>query len=85
MAPITPVTAIPNYITPEQHHEAIASTPASFNDIPPVLRHKEENVSVTIEPPLEEFPATECADGTLYVIERYNLSFVTLQIAQSLY
>ena len=85
MAPITPITSLPNYITPDQHREAIASTPASFNDVPPVLRHKEENVSVSIEPALEGFPAPECAEGTLYVIERYDFSFLLTELAEPLY
>ncbi|CAL1715951.1 unnamed protein product [Somion occarium] len=69
MAPFTLISTIPTYITPEQHREVIASTPASFTDIPPVLHHKEENVSITIDPPLEGFSAEDCANGTLYVIE----------------
>ncbi|KAI0073688.1 hypothetical protein K474DRAFT_1602976 [Panus rudis PR-1116 ss-1] len=69
MAPFTLVTSLPKYITPEEHKEAIASTPASFSDIPPVLRHKEENVSIKLEPPFEELSAEELSNGTLYVIE----------------
>lgn len=72
MAPaIIPIDTLPTYISPEQHRELIASTPASFNDIPTVLRHKEENVSITIDPALPEFSAEDCANGALYVIERY--------------
>lgn len=72
MAPAAvPVTALPTFVSPEEHRNLVASTPASFNDIPPVLRHKEENVSVTLDPPLPEFSAEDCANGTLYVIERY--------------
>ncbi|KAH9921312.1 regulator of volume decrease after cellular swelling-domain-containing protein [Fomitopsis serialis] len=69
MAPFTLVTALPNHISPEEHKIIVASTPASFASIPPVLRHKEENVSVTIDPPLEGFPLEDLANGTLYVIE----------------
>ncbi|KIP11057.1 hypothetical protein PHLGIDRAFT_21938 [Phlebiopsis gigantea 11061_1 CR5-6] len=70
MAPaIIPVDTLPTYISPEQHRELIASTPASFSDIPTVLRHKEENVSITIDPALPEFSAEDCANGALYVIE----------------
>ena len=37
----------------------------------PVLRHKEDNVSVTLDPPLDGFSAQDAANGSLYVIERY--------------
>ncbi|KAJ7592647.1 regulator of volume decrease after cellular swelling-domain-containing protein [Mycena floridula] len=63
------ITTIPTFVTPEEHKILAASTPTSFTDIPPVLRHKEENVSVTLDPPLEGFSAQDCEKGTLYVIE----------------
>ena len=68
--PISLVSALPTYISPEEHRVASASTPASFSDIPPVLRHQEENVQITLDPPLEGFAAADGANGTLYVIER---------------
>lgn len=67
---IIPIDALPTYISPDEHKELVASTPASFNDIPPVLRHKEDNVSITLDPALPEFSTEDCANGTLYVIER---------------
>ncbi|KAH9836738.1 regulator of volume decrease after cellular swelling-domain-containing protein [Rhodofomes roseus] len=69
MAPFTLIAELPAHISPEEHRNIVASTPASFASIPPVLRHKEENVSVTIDPPLEGFPAQDLAHGTLYIIE----------------
>ncbi|KAI1797484.1 regulator of volume decrease after cellular swelling-domain-containing protein [Ganoderma leucocontextum] len=63
------ITALPTHISPEEHKNISASTPASFADIPPVLRHKEENVSITLEPPLHGFSSEDGALGTLYVIE----------------
>lgn len=72
MASITLVDALPKFVSPEEHKTLVASTPASFSDIPPVLRHKEENVSITLDPVLETFSAEDCANGTLYVIERYE-------------
>ncbi|OCH89621.1 hypothetical protein OBBRIDRAFT_794113 [Obba rivulosa] len=69
MAPVTLITALPTFITPEEHRNAVASTPASFSDIPPVLRHKEESVSVTLDPPVPGLTAEDYASGTLYVIE----------------
>jgi len=47
----------------------VGSTPTSFNNIPPLLRHKEENVSVTLDPPLHGFTPQDAAHGTLYVLE----------------
>ncbi|GJE85591.1 Voldacs domain-containing protein [Phanerochaete sordida] len=69
MAPVVVVDSLPTFVSPDVHREMVASTPASFNDIPPVLRHKEENVSVKLDPPLPEFTADDCANGSLYVIE----------------
>ena len=71
MAPaVVAITAIPAFVSPEEHKNIVASTPVSFSDIPPVLRHKEENVTVTLEPALEEFSTEDYANGTLYVLER---------------
>ncbi|KAI0709861.1 regulator of volume decrease after cellular swelling-domain-containing protein [Earliella scabrosa] len=66
---ITLVSSLPTHISPEEHKTLSASTPASFADIPPVLRHKEDNVSVTLDPPLDGFSAQDAANGSLYVIE----------------
>lgn len=79
MPAATLITAVPTSISPQEHRALVASTPASFNDIPPILRHKEENVSVTLDPPLEGFAASDGAQGTLYVIERYL--FVLLPVS----
>lgn len=76
MAPIVIIDELQKFISPEEHRNLIASTPASFSDIPPVLRHQEEDVSITLDPPLDGFSAEECAKGTLYVIERYAISWV---------
>ncbi|KAI0806031.1 regulator of volume decrease after cellular swelling-domain-containing protein [Irpex lacteus] len=69
MAPIFIINELPKFISPDEHKTLIASTPASFSDIPPVLRHQEEDVSITLEPPLEGFSTEEATKGTLYVIE----------------
>ncbi|KZT68770.1 hypothetical protein DAEQUDRAFT_765975 [Daedalea quercina L-15889] len=69
MAPFTPITDLPTHISSEEHKAVIASTPTSFASIPPVLRHKEENVSVTIDPPIEGFLSEDLSNGTLYVID----------------
>lgn len=64
------IVSLPTFVSPEEHKALVGSTPASFNDIPPKLCHKEENVSVTLDPPLDDFSVEEAAQGTLYVIER---------------
>jgi len=69
MPSITPITAVPIFISPEQHKTLVESTPASFSDIPPVLRHQEENVLVKLDPALDGFTRENDARGTLYVIE----------------
>ncbi|WVO17846.1 hypothetical protein L204_105544 [Cryptococcus depauperatus] len=39
---ITVITAPPAFISPEEHAQVTSSTPASFTDIPPVLRWSDE-------------------------------------------
>ncbi|KAM5544594.1 hypothetical protein V8D89_001492 [Ganoderma adspersum] len=63
------ITDLPTFISPDEHKTISASTPASFADIPPVLRHKEQTVSVTLDPPLPGFSSEDGANGTLFVIE----------------
>ncbi|KDQ57298.1 hypothetical protein JAAARDRAFT_35936 [Jaapia argillacea MUCL 33604] len=69
MPAVTLTSTIPKFISPEEHKTLVTSTPASFSDIPPVLRHQEHNVSITLEPPVEGFSPEDAAQGTLYVIE----------------
>jgi hypothetical protein len=70
MPAVNPITNLPHFITKDEHTTLVGSTPNSFNDIPPVIRHKEENVSISLDPPLEGFPNTNAAQGTLYVLTR---------------
>ena len=70
MSPVTLITEAPRSVSPAEHRQLVASTPASFSDIPPVLRHKEEGVTVTLDPPVEGFSTADGAKGTLYIIER---------------
>jgi nucleotide-sensitive chloride channel 1A len=70
MPSATLITSIPTFVSREEHRDIAAVTPVAFTDIPPVLRHKEENVSITLDPPLDGFSA-EDAQGTLYIIERF--------------
>ncbi|THH00094.1 hypothetical protein EW026_g2392 [Hermanssonia centrifuga] len=69
MGSIVLIDNLPKFISPDEHRVLVASTPASFSDIPPVLRHKEEDVSVTFDPAVEGFATEDGASGTLYVIE----------------
>ena len=64
------ITAVPDFVSPEEHRNIVASTPSSFSDIRPVLRHKQDNVAVKLDPPLEAFTPEDGANGVLYVIER---------------
>jgi chloride channel, nucleotide-sensitive, 1A len=70
MPAVTLITSTPTYVSPEEHRDLVGSTPSSFNDIPPVLRHKQENVKVTLDPPVEDFSDEDGAKGILYVLER---------------
>lgn len=70
MPAATLISAVPTFVSPEEHSALVASTPVSFSDIPPVLRHKEDNVAVTFDPALPGFAPADGAQGTLYVVER---------------
>ncbi|KAG1750245.1 regulator of volume decrease after cellular swelling-domain-containing protein [Suillus lakei] len=69
MVSLTLISSAPQYVSAEEHRNIVGSTPASFNDIPPVLRHKEDNVRVMLDPPLHTFTEQDCVNGTLFVIE----------------
>ena len=69
--PCTTITELPPFATPEEHQALTGTTPASFSEIRPVLRHKEENVSITLDPPLEGFPTEDGVRGALFVIEKW--------------
>ncbi|KAF8623633.1 hypothetical protein AX17_007333 [Amanita inopinata Kibby_2008] len=62
------ISVVPRFVSKEEHRSLIASTPSSFNDLPPVLEHREDNVSVALDPPLEGFTEQDAVQGTLYVI-----------------
>ncbi|KAF6754509.1 regulator of volume decrease after cellular swelling-domain-containing protein [Ephemerocybe angulata] len=68
MPAITLVDAIPTYVSQEEYSSIVASTPSSFNDLPAILKHKEDDVSVQIQPTLEGFSEEDAAKGTLYVL-----------------
>jgi hypothetical protein len=61
------ISTLPAFTSQDEHTTLVGSTPNSFTDIPPVIKHKEEGVSVVLEPAFEGFPNTQ---GTLYVLTR---------------
>lgn len=65
------ITALPTFITPEEHKNQTSQTPTSFADIPPVIRHLQSDVTVKFEPPLQDLSEDDLKHGSLYVIERY--------------
>jgi nucleotide-sensitive chloride channel 1A len=73
MPAIQPIAAVPTFISQEEHRDLLASTPNSFQDIPPVIRHREDNASILLDPALEGFSPEDAAQGTLYVLTRYIL------------
>lgn len=73
MPAVNLITALPTFVSQEEHRALVASTPTSFNDIPPVLRHQEDNVSVKLDPAIEGFTDEDGAKGTLLVLTRYFL------------
>ncbi|EKM78651.1 hypothetical protein AGABI1DRAFT_114261, partial [Agaricus bisporus var. burnettii JB137-S8] len=61
------ISSLPAFVSREQHTSIVASTPSSFNDIPPIVQHQEENVTVVLDPPLSEFSGDDLK-GSLYVL-----------------
>lgn len=71
MPAVNQIAALPTFVSQEEHKNLVASTPTSFTDIPPVLRYKEDDVSISLDPALEEFSEQDLMHGTLYVLTRY--------------
>jgi chloride channel, nucleotide-sensitive, 1A len=76
MPAVNPVSTLPSFTSLEEHKILLTSTPNSFQDIPPVLRHREDNVSIALDPPFEGFSAEDAAKGSLYVLTRYLLPLI---------
>ncbi|KAJ2914071.1 hypothetical protein MD484_g6338, partial [Candolleomyces efflorescens] len=68
MPAVTLVDTIPAFVTQEEYSSLSASTPNSFNDLPAILKYKQENVSVDIQPPVDGFSNEDSASGILYVL-----------------
>ena len=64
------ISTLPTFTSQDEHRTLVGSTPNSFTDIPPVIKRKEECVSVVLEPRLEGFSNEDAAQGTLYVLTR---------------
>jgi nucleotide-sensitive chloride channel 1A len=77
MPAVNPISVLPSYISQEEHRILLSSTPNSFQDIPPVLSHREDSVSIALDPALEGFSAEDAAKGSLYVLTRYLPIFYT--------
>jgi len=75
MPAVSFIDAIPNHISVDEHRTLTGATPASFSDIPPVLRQKVDNIHVAFDPPLDDFSPEDGALGTLYIIERFLIPF----------
>lgn len=78
------ITSAPPALSQEELDSLSASTPESFAGIPPLLRHKEEDVFWTVEP---EYQGVKQGRGTLWVTEEYaqlELS-VKSQLTRSVY
>ncbi|KAK7454486.1 hypothetical protein VKT23_011241 [Stygiomarasmius scandens] len=69
---LTLVSSVPAFVSPTEHTSIVSTTPTSFNDIPPVLRLKQENVRVSFDPPLQNLPDEA---GTLYIIDTVLVFF----------
>lgn len=74
MPAVNLISTLPNFTSQDEHTTLVGSTPNSFTDIPPVIRHKEEGISVVLDPELEGFSNAQ-AQGTLYVLTR-SVAFI---------
>ncbi|KAG6860832.1 hypothetical protein C0995_007076 [Termitomyces sp. Mi166 len=75
--PITLISSLPTFVTPEEHANLISSTPSSFADIPPILKHTQPNVRVTLDPSIPGFDTTSATNGTLYVLTSVLVYFTS--------
>lgn len=76
---LTVLSSPPPALTSAELSELSQSTPSSFEGIPPVLRHKEEDVEFTIEPAYEGFSTGR---GSLFITEGSVASTLTIRADQ---
>ncbi|KAF5359136.1 hypothetical protein D9756_003295 [Leucocoprinus leucothites] len=79
MPAIQPINTLPAYVSQEEYASIVASTPTSFNDIPAVIKHKEDNVTIAVDPPIPDFSGDELK-GTLYILTRRVFHFIYLAV-----
>ncbi|CED84175.1 Chloride ion current inducer protein [Phaffia rhodozyma] len=70
---LSKISSPPRFISPEDHSALTSSTPESFASIPPIIRHKQENVTVNFSPEWEGYGSR--TTGTIYITEE-ALSFI---------
>ena len=70
MPSVVLIPTVQKFVSEQEYQSLIASTPSSFNDLPPVVKYQEENVAVALDPLVEGFSAEDAAKGTLYVLTR---------------
>lgn len=73
---LSELTAAPRHISPEEHAALTSSTPASFDDIPPVLRWTSGQVEVVLEPAQPFWHGRK--SGTLWVTDESVRGFLRL-------
>ena len=70
---LIPITSVPKFISREEHVSMTSTTPASWTDIPPVLRFNEEGVKIEFDPAYRN--QTELR-GDIWVTEGYESGFI---------
>jgi nucleotide-sensitive chloride channel 1A len=73
--PVSLITVLPDLISIADHHAMQAATPASFADIPPVLRYQQDGIDVTFEPPIADLSSEVLTQGTIYISESALIYF----------
>jgi len=74
MPAIKLISEVPRHSSPQEHSELTSKTPEDFKDIPPILRYTQQDVIVTIDPPVVGLDAR--LTTTIYVLES-TLTFMT--------
>ncbi|KAL7417318.1 regulator of volume decrease after cellular swelling-domain-containing protein [Mrakia frigida] len=71
---LSPISQPPRFISQENWNALTSETPSSFASIPPIIRHQQENVTITFSPDWEGY-GEQGLKGTLFVTEE-ALSFL---------
>ncbi|KAF8340012.1 regulator of volume decrease after cellular swelling-domain-containing protein [Cantharellus anzutake] len=70
------ISETPKSISLDEHRQLVESTPSSFGDIPPVLRHRQDGVKIIFDPPQEGLSEEDLSNGALYLVESV-LAFIS--------